>query len=389
MFKGHVKIYELVNGKETLLVSDDNILTYGFRSQIASLLAGDGSLKTENFNVGLFQLGTSSLPFESHTPSSVFFSLSSTINESQYGLNSNFNLSKFNRIIGTSAGAEIRFSAEPTSGHTLAISNDSSVFATIDPSNRTKHYFESFNVRIFLDKHTCDGIDIREAGLYFNNPFGYTDKVPMLMAYKKFSTPLKKNSSNDIIIDWSIGLLGTTNAVDTMFVDRERNEEQGALNPLSSVDTTTAELPTNASQYAPGGGCGEIVPGLIPTAITAPIGNYFGPGGGGSVPSWLQVGMFWFYPPPLNEPGVSFNEIRFGWRYVCNGYWQYVGTTNTVYQGPSGGSGGNNPLIPLPPQIPLYNPINNPIYYASGYLGFPVLLPGPPPNIALSGGYII
>lgn len=339
--KGHVKVFEIIDGKEKLILSEDNILTYGYRSQITNILLGEGSNDLNNFSLSYFRLGMSGLPFESQPNSSVFFSLSTPMGTAHYGYDSDFELAQYCWLVGTSgAGVEVMF-AEPASGLDIGISKITGVFCSIDAKNKTKRYMESFNIRIKLDKDTCNGTSIAEAGLYFKNPLGLPKVTPMLAAYKKFDPPINKTSENQFIIDWSIGNLNTTNKVDTYFIDTLIEDSVAEVPQITAPIVN--ELPqVTPSPYQPGGGPGEIVYGLIPGAIENPIGNYSGPIAGGTIPSWLSVGAWWFWVGSNSLVGLYVGLVRFGWQYAGNGYWRYIGYSGMgPYQGPAGGGSFN------------------------------------------------
>ena len=232
MLKGEVKIYEIVNGEENLLFSDNNILTYFYRRTAASILAGDYKGDLSNSQLSYFQVGTSGIPFEAQSNSSVFFSLSSPITEAQYGVDNTLALTKLYRVTSLSGGNEMRFATEPTSGFAITISDSKYAFGTIANECRNKHYIESFNVRIKLDKDACNGVSITEVGLFLKNPNGYTGDVPALFAYKKLVGPILKRDSAEIAIDWSIGMLNTTNKVDTKFIGIDVSDNNNATPSL-------------------------------------------------------------------------------------------------------------------------------------------------------------
>ena len=87
-------------------------------------------------------------------------------------------------------------------------------FVPIQETHIAKNYIDSIEISLKLDKNTANDILIREFGLFSKNAAAYKNNKPFLIAYKQLNAPITKKSEFSLLIEWSIGFLGSTNIYD-------------------------------------------------------------------------------------------------------------------------------------------------------------------------------
>lgn len=333
--RGVVKVYQVLDGKKTLLFQEDNTLTFGFKNQIISLMTDDIILNVgDYYKISYFQLGGSTVGDGTASTSSNIYTLSAPFDIASYGDSTSFpTVSLHNLQFSSGNLGEV-----PESGFDgINISAGESLFVPINNRNRTKIYTASLDYRIKLTKTDCVGRTIREAALFIKNPYNYTNDVPMMAAYKRFPSGIIKSANNELIIDWSI-MLYDIKVIDTSYTDAYAGHVKSL--GFDGIEVTPIEDPCTAATFWGWPCLGQYsIPGLIPGALTVPMGGYLGPAGGGTPPAYLIPGQtYCFWTPPFaNATTPVSGEIRFQWKYLGYGYWIYLGYNNIPYQGPGGG----------------------------------------------------
>lgn len=235
--KGHVKITKIYDDHEEVVVDDSNILTAGTSVEIIDVMTGAAglleSLKPAYFQVGgkaIDDSGDGTTTYYGKEGSSLFYSLSNPITDIVYAgrlygeetnvenefLYRSFLASSVLATCATATYQEMFFVSAPLSAIQVSSTEDQELFGRIESVHRSKVFIDTFDVRIKLDRHTLVGYGIQEIGLFSENPFGYRDHRPLLLAYKKL--PHNKKITNrgqwDLLIEWSIGFLGNSKIYD-------------------------------------------------------------------------------------------------------------------------------------------------------------------------------
>jgi len=224
--KGHLRVTEIYDDHQNVVIDDNNMLTAGFTLDIVSVLTGEAT-NIPSIKPSYFQIGASAMTFPTGDASDVFYHLSAPLSTvGQYGYDTPLEIKRLNRsFLASSHDAtadspvyqELLFSSAPLSATTPSSSPTTQMFIPIAPENITKNYLGSVEVRLELDKNTANGILIREFGLFAKNPNSYKKDKPLLVAYKKLedSKPLSKSGQFKLFIEWSIGVLNI-NSYDTI-----------------------------------------------------------------------------------------------------------------------------------------------------------------------------
>ena len=218
--RGHVKVTKIYDDHQEVVVNDNNMLVQGFVVNIVSILTGE-ALSIPSITPGYFQLGASGMVLPTGDASDIFYQLSAPLSTTtQYGDDTSIELEYLNRsfVASTDDGgttyAELLFSSAPASSTTVSSTSNREWFVPIPQADITKDYLDSIEVRLEIDKNTANGIDIREFGLFSKNPASYKKDKPMLVAYKQLNEPFTKTGSFKLLVEWSIGFLGSTNIYD-------------------------------------------------------------------------------------------------------------------------------------------------------------------------------
>ena len=224
--KGHLKVTEIYDDHERVVLDDDNMITAGFVIDIVSVLTGE-ALDIPNIKQAYFQIGASAMTLPTTDASDIFYHLSAPLSTTlQYGegtcleldkLNRSFLASSDNVTVSPAVYQEMLFLSAPVSSITPSAELTKQIFVPIGEENITKNYLGSVEVRIELDKNTANGILLREFGLYAKNPNSYKKDKPLLIAYKSLhpTKPLTKSDQFKLLIEWSVGVL-SINSYDTI-----------------------------------------------------------------------------------------------------------------------------------------------------------------------------
>lgn len=198
--KGLVEIYEINNGIKYKVYEGNNIVTKGFGYSLANLFSEQEEQEVQNFQIGYFQVGTSTVGYESYSASTSFFDLSSGLIKSQYGSNLDAEVKTLSSLGSTKFVTFSSVSLNPASAM-VAIYNQS----------LTKGVARSNKYRLHLEKNMAIGVSATEFGLFIKNPdVNYKIDKPILAAYKKLNRPLVKSSDNEILIEWTITVVDTS-----------------------------------------------------------------------------------------------------------------------------------------------------------------------------------
>ena len=234
---GHLKVTKIYDDHKEVILDDSNMLTQGFNVNIVSVLVGEVS-EVQTLIPGYFQLGASGMnPIANGAPAlrtnDIFYHLSCPLSTTtQYGNETPLELEKLNRsflastadasasiIDGTAVYSEMLWLSSPEASTTPSATLHTSGgewFVPIRETHITKNYIDSMEVRLELDKNTANDILIREFGLFSKNAAAYKNNKPFLIAYKQLNAPITKKSEFSLLIEWSLGFLGTTNIYDNI-----------------------------------------------------------------------------------------------------------------------------------------------------------------------------
>lgn len=184
---GHVTIHKVLdNGTEELLYDDHNVIVSGFGVGLSHFFALSGSTKIYDYQIDRFQLGLSgatSLEVSSR------FDLSSA-------------LTTVNQYTTTGLGDIVAFTGNQIKNGSIV---GSQVFAKIPFHHVTRISESSVRYTLRIDKDSCNGLALKEVGLFMKNPRGLTPDASILVAYKSFSE-IRKTSDFALVIRWTINL---------------------------------------------------------------------------------------------------------------------------------------------------------------------------------------
>jgi hypothetical protein len=198
--KGVVEIYEIDNGKKTKIYEGNNIITKGFGYSLANLFSEQEDQEVGNFQIGYFQIGTSTVGYEPYTASTSFFDLSSGLTKTQYGSNLD---AEVKTLSGLTSTKFVTFSS-------VSLASPSAMVAIYN-SSLTRGLNRSNRYRLHLEKNMAIGVSATEFGLFIKNPdVNYKIDKPILAAYKKLNRPLVKSSDSEILIEWTISVVDTS-----------------------------------------------------------------------------------------------------------------------------------------------------------------------------------
>lgn len=198
--KGFIEIFLIDEGNKTKVYEGNNLIVKGLGYSLANLFTEQEDQQVENFQIRYFQIGTSSIGYESFAASTSVFELSSGISKSQYGTNLDAGLKSLQSLGGTPF---VSFSSVSTIA--------ASAFVEIPNSRLTKSGARSNKYRLYLEKPMAVGVSATEFGLFIKNPdVNYNIDKPILAAYKKLNKPLVKSSENEILIEWTITVVDTS-----------------------------------------------------------------------------------------------------------------------------------------------------------------------------------
>jgi len=222
--RGHVKVTKIYDDHEEIVVDDRNILTDGFKVDIVSVLTGE-AVKLPDLRPEYIQVGTDTVDYDVQPDdvSGLFYQVCAPITDTNYGDETELYLKELYRSFVAStddSGAtysEMLFASAPASSTSVSSTPDKEWFGVVQNNYRTKFFLDNIEVRLELDKKTANGVAITEFGLFNKNPHNYREDRPFLMAYKKIGTAITKRPEFKLLVEWSIGFPGNTNAFDFVF----------------------------------------------------------------------------------------------------------------------------------------------------------------------------
>ena len=270
MIKGHVTICKVYSdGTQEIVLDKANIITAGLGSSYVDILQGGGSRYPDDYAPAYFQLGTSTIDYDTDSAtSSYFYQLSTPLPWSSYGEDTDLSIAK--RYRGFNASSTTPLVADATWGELFltsallsacTFSGSDEYFSYVEGTNITKFFMDSFEVaivfdeyfsytqgrritkfymdsletEIVLDENTANGQAITEVGLFAKNPKGLHEDSPVLMAYRSFSA-VNKEKIFSLVIHWTIGFLGLSTEVYPMSGDR------GKPSPISVEGLPVASI---------------------------------------------------------------------------------------------------------------------------------------------------
>lgn len=199
---GLVEIYKESEEGIEKIYSDNNLITIGLGYSLAAFFSTqDINRSIADFQIGMFQLGTSTVGYATQDTSTV-----------RYFYNSQ------TPVPGSSLGTDLdatvqtlRYLKSPTNFNvssylsSVELSTDYISLIEISNSQKSINGDDSVTHRLFLEKNIAPNIGILELGLYIKNPdSAYKIDRPMLAAYKKLPVTINKNTNFKLIIDWTI-----------------------------------------------------------------------------------------------------------------------------------------------------------------------------------------
>tara|TARA_R100000963_G_scaffold33166_1_gene25308 strand:+ start:460 stop:1137 length:678 start_codon:yes stop_codon:yes gene_type:complete len=222
MLRGHITICKVYSdGTEDTIVDRANLVTAGLGSSFIDIQRGQGSENVDGFSPYYFQVGTSSMDYDTTVAtSSYFYQLSTPFSWDDYGDDTDFIVESkyrgFNASTddGGSTYTELLFTSAALSS--IAFSGTDEYFSKVKEGRLSKFFMDSFESEIVLDEKTGNGKEISEIGLFAKNPKGFKEDSPLLMAYRSF-TPVTKTSEFSLVVHWSVGFLGISTNVDNHY----------------------------------------------------------------------------------------------------------------------------------------------------------------------------
>lgn len=222
MLRGHITICKVYSdGTEDTIVDRANLITAGLGSSFIDIQRGQGSENVDGFSPYYFQVGTSSMDYDTTVAtSSYFYQLSTPFSWDDYGDDTDFIVESkyrgFNAATddGGSTYTELLFTSAVLSS--IVFSGTDEYFSKVKEGRLSKFFMDSFESEIVLDEKTGNGKEISEIGLFAKNPKGFKEDSPLLMAYRSF-TPVAKTSEFSLVVHWSVGFLGISTNVDNHY----------------------------------------------------------------------------------------------------------------------------------------------------------------------------
>ena len=230
MISGHITICKVYNDgtKETVL-DRANLVTAGLGSSFLDIQQNAGSTYLEDYTPRYFQVGTSAIgygPPHTRESSATFYQLSAPFSWSDYGNDTDINLVKryrgFNAstVDGGVTYTELLMTSAALSS--ITFSGEDQYFGEVTAGRVTKFFADSFEAEIVLDEKSGNGKQISELGLFAQNPKGFEQDSPLLMAYRSFAA-VDKTEEFSLVIHWVIGFLGISTNVDDHYTGTFHN----------------------------------------------------------------------------------------------------------------------------------------------------------------------
>ena len=181
--KGYLEIVRIwKDGAQEIIFSDKNTIVSGMGVGLSYMFAASGSRSIKDFQIGRFQVGTSS-----HSVYGVStVQLASALSLAQYGDNPNLTVSTLDQVINGVVTTDNAFAVIP--------------FNLIRRTDKTSVQFG-----LLLGPNTANlNVPLQEIGLFMNNPFGFSPTpAPILVAYKTFSS-IEKTDQFSLLFKWTI-----------------------------------------------------------------------------------------------------------------------------------------------------------------------------------------
>jgi len=225
MLKGYVTICKVYSdGTEEIVLDKENIITAGLGYSLVDLNQGAGSTFPADYTPHYFQLGTSTIDYDTTVAtSSFFYQVSTPFDWSAYGADTDLEIVKLYRgfiasCTDTTVIPPVCSSLFLTSSllSSTLYSGVDEYFSRVQPGTVTKVFLDSVEAEIILDENSANGQAITEIGLFAKNPKGFNKDSPFLMAYRSF-TALNKTAEFSLVIHWNIGFLGISNIIDDKY----------------------------------------------------------------------------------------------------------------------------------------------------------------------------
>ena len=181
---GHLQIFKLYeNGEEEIVFDDHNVITSGMGVGFSHLFAASGGTSITDYQILNFLVGSGG-DFNDYGASTYQLKLPVTT-EAAYGADTTLFLETLYTIENGS----------PLGGpHPLARIRFSNIHKVTDTSVR---------YTLVLDRTTLNTKSISEVGLFMRNPRGQTPNIPILAAYRPF-TSIIKTSDFSLIFRWTL-----------------------------------------------------------------------------------------------------------------------------------------------------------------------------------------
>ena len=181
---GHLQIFKLYeNGEEEIVFDDHNVITSGMGVGFSHLFAASGGTSITDYQILNFLVGSGG-DFDDYGASTYQLKLPVTT-EAEYGADTTLFLETLYTIENGS----------PLGGpHPLARIRFSNIHKVTDTSVR---------YTLVLDRTTLNTKSISEVGLFMRNPRGQTPNIPILAAYRPF-TSIIKTSDFSLIFRWTL-----------------------------------------------------------------------------------------------------------------------------------------------------------------------------------------
>ena len=236
MISGHVTVYKIYkDGTEETVLDKANLVTAGLGSSFLDIQQNAGSRFTVDYTPRYFQVGTDVITYSGtmtgdtlmpRESSATFYQLSAPFSWEDYGDDTDVTLVKRYRGFNASTtdGGKTYTELLNTSAMLSAVvfSGEDQYFGEVTEGQVTKFFVDSFESEIILDEKSGNGKNITELGLFAKNPKGFIQDSPLLMAYKDFSA-VAKTEEFSLVIHWTIGFLGISNAADRHYTGNFRN----------------------------------------------------------------------------------------------------------------------------------------------------------------------
>ena len=181
---GHLQIFKLYeNGEEEIVFDDHNIITSGMGVGFSHLFAASGGTQITDYQVLNFLIGSGG-DFNDYGVSTYQLKLP-VVNSAEWGadttlfLETLYTLENGSPLGGPHPLARIRF------------------------SNIHKVTSTSVRYTLVLDRNTLNDASISEVGLFMRNPRGQSPVIPVLVAYRPF-TSITKTSDFSLIFRWTL-----------------------------------------------------------------------------------------------------------------------------------------------------------------------------------------